>query len=465
MSSYGGYGRSGAGPNAELRRRNVENSQQQSGASSWTPEKARSKATVVKNLDFMFPKVDTEFTVKTEGGGMTSVIAYCLLTLLILAEGMSWLQQNAETVERISVDTALGKKMRVNMNMTFPALACEDLHVDVMDVAGDSQIDIIDTLIKRRLNRRGDALGDVQKVDANLNQQRHDEKTRVLKEDVPENYCGPCYGADEKEGDCCNTCDELLEKYKLKKWRSEVVQATSEQCIREGRDKMEPKKLKKGEGCNLSGYLLLNRVAGNFHIAMGEGIERDGRHIHTFNPEETPDFNASHIIHDLSFGPTGARAGFGEESQTTLNGVSKIVTKQHGTTGLFQYFIKVVPTTFVSTRGVKVDTNAYFFTERFRPLMKEYLEDEKTEDEGDGTVSVPAGHGSKEKHENHNIRNAVLPGVFFIYEIYPFAVEIQKKTVPFTHLVIRLMATVGGVFTMFRWADSLFFSRKESGRR
>merc|ERR1711933_659041 len=69
----------------------------------------------------------------------------------------------------------------------------------------------------------------------------------------------------------------------------------------------------------------------------------------------------------------------------TLNGVTKIVTKQHGTTGLFQYFIKVVPTTYTHPKTKsKVSTNRYFFTERFRPLMKEYfaeLDEEEEEEE------------------------------------------------------------------------------------
>ena len=33
---------------------------------------------------------------------------------------------------------SLNKKMRVDMNITFPALHCDDLHLDAMDVAGDS---------------------------------------------------------------------------------------------------------------------------------------------------------------------------------------------------------------------------------------------------------------------------------------------------------------------------------------
>jgi hypothetical protein len=62
------------------------------------------------------------------------------------------------------------------------------------------------------------------------------------------------------------------------------------------------------------------------------------------------------------------------------------------------------------------------------------------------------------------VKMSVLPGVFFVYEIYPFAVEITKNTVPFTHLLIRLMATVGGVFTIVRWADSALAERERQRR-
>ncbi|GAX22374.1 hypothetical protein FisN_3Hh418 [Fistulifera solaris] len=473
-SQYGGY--AGADTSGmDLRRRNLNTAEH-----SFSSPKKRmtfgegdrsTKANVVKRLDFMFPKVDQEYTVKTDGGGYFSLIAYILIAILSLAETISWMNQNAQTLEQIAVDTSLGRKMRVNMNITFPNLACEDLHVDVMDVAGDSQLDIFDTLVKKRLSRSGRPIGnDVLKAEANANQQRQEEKLRLLKEKLPENYCGPCYGANDDENQCCNTCDELLEAYIAKKWRTDIVQYTSEQCMREGRDKKEPKRMKRGEGCNLSGYLEVNRVAGNFHIAMGEGIERDGKHIHTFNPEDTPNFNASHIIHDLSFGASGTKVGFGEEPQKTLNGVSKIVTRQHGTTGLFQYFIKVVPTSYITDSGVRIATNGYFFTERFRPLMKEYIAEDDYEDEdetdenGKRIVAVQAGHAHKAKTSNHDVRNAVLPGVFFIYEIYPFEVQIRKNKVPLTHLLIRLMATVGGVFTMFKLADNLLYSAGPSKR-
>ena len=36
----------------------------------------------------------------------------------------------------MTVDTTLGQRLRVNVNMTFHALTCADVHLDAMDVAG-----------------------------------------------------------------------------------------------------------------------------------------------------------------------------------------------------------------------------------------------------------------------------------------------------------------------------------------
>ena len=50
-------------------------------------------------------------------------------------------------------------------------------------------------------------------------------------------------------------------------------------------------------------YLIFDcvQVSGNFHIALGESVVRDGRHIHSFKPEDAPKFNISHSVHSLEF--------------------------------------------------------------------------------------------------------------------------------------------------------------------
>lgn len=536
--TYGGSGDGGGGPSgsgsaggdgvAMLRRRNIEKNDDSSNndcsnsssSRRGSFENAFKKKAVVKNLDFMFPKVDTEFTVQTERGGMAFCIAVFLIVVLCMAETVAWISSNQSTRQHVVVDTSLGQQMRVYLNITFPALACEDLHVDIMDVAGDSQLNVENTMTKTRLTLDGTRTGHKQKVESNAKRREQENANQIQKLELPADYCGPCYGAQVNDTSCCNTCDDLLEAYDKKNWKTEIILTSSEQCIREGRHKTQPKLMTKGQGCNLVGYFTLNRVAGNFHIAMGEGIERDGRHVHTFQPDDTPNFNASHIIHHLSFGSIsssqqeallqeqetsnrGRKFGSGtvdaeravlQASQEELdavpqplNGVRKIVEKQHGTTGLFQYFIKVVPTTVVTKTGQsstgggqmknileKKETNGYFFTERFRPLMLEYFNDDHFDfDDGDNSTTgdpeavVPAGAtgSSHSNHEHHDIKkNSILPGVFFIYEIYPFSVQITSVQVPLTHLLIRIMATIGGVLTIVKWADFTFFERCSSRR-
>lgn len=508
--SYGGSTGGGGDGGVTLRRRHVSHHDDGGEASPSKGVFSRaSSSSVVQSMDFMFPKVDREFIVQTDRGGMASIIAYVCILIFMIAESSTWLSANASNREHISIDTSLGKRMRVDMNITFPSLACEDLHLDAMDVAGDSQLNVDNTLTKRPLHLDGTPLSNEEiVVQANQHRTDQEKKERILKQDLPDDYCGPCYGANSDDVKCCQTCDEVLNAYKAKKWRSDLVVLHAEQCVREGRDNQEPKLMKKGEGCNLSGFMTVNRVAGNFHIAMGEGVERDGRHIHTFVPEDAPNFNASHIIHQLKFGPSIAEIDAKAASRSTasayttiqadphnpLKGVTKIVTENHGSTGLFQYFIKVVPTTYLetpSTPSGTLESNRYFFTERFRPLLQDeefFLdesspardrkldEDEKDKDKDttddkdkDGKINkkdVQAGHAGGHSNRNHHkIHNSVLPGVFFIYEIYPFAVEISKNKVPFTHLLIRLMATVGGVLTIARWLDTFLYERDRQSQK
>ncbi|KAL7566658.1 hypothetical protein ACA910_017724 [Epithemia clementina (nom. ined.)] len=499
-ASSGGLNNGGGQANAMLRRRNIEhNTQQETHSSGATSDSKYRQRNVVKNLDFMFPKVDTEFTVQTDRGGIAFVVACVVIVILCIAETLAWRGQNLKTIEHVVVDTSLGQKMQVNLNITFPALACVDLHVDIMDVAGDSQLDLDQSSItKTRLFANGTVAGAQQRDVGNKHRKQQDDIVQhIQKKALPEDYCGPCFGAQERDDQCCNTCDQLIDSYKKKNWSYEDILQTSEQCIREGRnlktnanDKSSARhaSLTLGEGCNLVGHMKLNRVAGNFHIAMGEGIQRNGKHVHIFNPDETHHFNASHIIHHLSFGghhdePFGGAAS---AEETPLNGVTKIVEAKHGTTGLFQYFIKIVPTTYV-TNERRRETNGFFFTERFRPLMKEYFTEELTfvepemkvkleegSDAGDekdkdgkdsaigSRVAAEAGQSGKHAHHaHHNVKsNSILPGVFFIYEIYPFAVEVRPNVVPITHLMIRLMATVGGVFAIVQFLDGLLDKRK-----
>ena len=51
-----------------------------------------------------------------------------------------------------------------------------------------------------------------------------------------------------------------------------------------------------------------------------------------------------------------------------MNSVHRIIGEANNT-GLFQYFIRVIPTIYTDELGRKISTNQYTITDRFRPLI------------------------------------------------------------------------------------------------
>ena len=51
----------------------------------------------------------------------------------------------------------------------------------------------------------------------------------------PEPLCLSCYGAEQKEGQCCNTCDEVREAYRRRGWalnsNTNVVQCKHDEYL------------------------------------------------------------------------------------------------------------------------------------------------------------------------------------------------------------------------------------------
>ena len=51
----------------------------------------------------------------------------------------------------------------------------------------------------------------------------------------------------------------------------------------------------------------------------------------------------------------------------------------------------------------------------------------------------------------------VIPGIFFVYEISPFLIEVKRVRMPWSHLFTRLCAIVGGVFSIFGAVDTAVY--------
>ena len=308
---------------------------------------AKQSRTKHKSLDLrsfdLYTKIEDDFKVTTTSGAYISIAGW--IVIVILLSGAFWDYMTPSIKEHMIVDTSLSNSLTVNLDITFHALTCAEAHIDAMDVAGDNQLNIEDAFTKQRLSKEGLPIGSPLKTLVGGNVIHKDEKT--LKGDAPRGrkdtggamVCGSCYGAESDRFKCCNTCDEVKQAYMAKGWTTANILKTADQCVEE---KMDPYAgVEKGEGCRLKGSMRVNKVAGNFHIAHGESIVRDGRHIHQFLPQTAASFNISHTIHTISFGET-----YPIMPRNPLDGVTKIVDPEVGT-GLYQYFLKVIPTVYM----------------------------------------------------------------------------------------------------------------------
>lgn len=379
----------------------------------------------LKMLD-LYPKLDENFSVQTASGATMTLVGWIITTLLIFAEMRNY--YTPRFTEHMLVDTTLGERLQVNVNITFHSITCAEAHLDAMDVAGANQLNIEHVMNKVRIAKDGKPFG---KSGAYvIGEGKLDPSDHPPLSTTPD-YCGDCFGSETPTLKCCNTCDDLLKAYQVKGWAIDGVLKNSTQCLHERAHQFSD--VNPDEGCTITGSMKVNKVAGNFHIAHGDSVVRDGKHIHQFNPATAPGFNVSHTINSMSFGEE-----YPSMPSDPLDKIVKII-KSDGHTGLFQYFIRIIPTIYSDENGRKIYTNQYTFTDRFRPLI------------------LPTNDFKAPVQSE-----TVLPGIFFVYELSPFMIEASRTRIPLLHLLTKLCAIVGGVFTVMGVIDSIVFklSRK-----
>lgn len=173
-----------------------------------------------------------------------------------------------------------------------------------MDSAGDQHLHIEHDVFKRRMDLDGKPIDEAVKEDV-----ASPPPTRRPGEPLPDTavatpavpVCGSCYGAQENATQCCNTCQEVIEAYRKKRWNPEV--RNFEQCVKEGVSETKgSESLALKEGCKIYGHMEVNRMGGSFHIAPGKSFSMNHIHIHDVHPYSSSAFNTTHRINHLSFG-------------------------------------------------------------------------------------------------------------------------------------------------------------------
>jgi len=75
-----------------------------SNRTSYNEDNKYNKVKIVRKLD-IFPKTEREMTVRTEQGGQLTAVGYVIMTILLLAEWLTWRSMNGTSLEHTVVDT------------------------------------------------------------------------------------------------------------------------------------------------------------------------------------------------------------------------------------------------------------------------------------------------------------------------------------------------------------------------
>ena len=342
--------------------------------------------------------------------------------------------------------------MRINVDVFFPNLSCGSLGLDVMDVSGETHLDVVDHEMRKiRYDRYGvklaDALNDEHGKEEVVNEKafdsnetetasslRKNKTKKTAKELIPRymedgktKYCGSCYGADVsganrgREQRCCQTCEEVREAYIEVGWAFTGA-SSMEQCKREGFSEVLGNVHE--EGCEFKGFLDVNKVQGNFHIAPGKSFQQGEQHVHDLSPFPDGKFNFSHEVRHLSFGE-------GYPGKVDPLDGTKRTLKLPAETGVYQYFFRIVPTTYTYLNPFKKDisTNQYSVVDHFKPV---------------DAASIQGGSSD-------------LPGVFFFYDLSPIKVDIAECRTSVWKFLAEVCASVGGVFAVSGIVDKVVY--------
>ncbi|CAF4624181.1 unnamed protein product, partial [Rotaria sp. Silwood2] len=185
------------------------------------------------------------------------------------------------------------------------------------------------------------------------------------------------------------------------------------QCVREGKtvgmidSNIDDSSTQLNEGCRLHGYLEVNKVAGNFHIAPGQSFEQHHIHVHSLRNMRLNMLNTTHYIDELTFGQRFPN------QINPLSNTKQIVSLHDNGAVLYHYYVKIVPSAYVFLNQTQLITNQYSVT-KHKKIIRNIFDS-----------------------SDHQI-----PGTFFTYEISAIMVKFVEKKRSLSHFLTSLCAII-----------------------
>jgi len=356
-----------------------------------------------KLLD-IFPKSSDDVVEKSTFGAVVSIVGSLVLLFLVVSEIREY--ASTEKKESLWVNYNRGEQMKVNFRIAFLALPCDMISIDVNDRLGEEQVAVNKrTQQISMINWKGDIQALKEEV---IKENRYtdfsDYKSQHLlwtkmKHRNPKKECNPCFEASKPSGrSCCNNCFDLA-----KAFHEDGLNVTGAFQYPQCQNTAEK------YGCLLSGSFSVNKVAGSFHVAVGDTHSDPGQrhHHHWDEPLRQFGFNSSHHISHLSFG---------EEFPGIVNPLDGF-TYVEPALGQQQYFLQIVPTSYKKSNGRVINTNQFSVTYQYSP------------------VDITSEHFE-------------LPGTFFKFDISPLFISMVEDVKPLAHFITRIFAVVGGVWVV-----------------
>ncbi|KAJ7278215.1 DUF1692-domain-containing protein [Mycena rebaudengoi] len=306
-----------------------------------------------------FPKLPSTYKARSDSRGFLTIFVGLITFMLMLNDIGEFIFGWPD--HEFSVDTVQGSYMNINVDLIV-AMPCSFISVDLRDAVGDRLF-----LSNSGLRRDGTRF-DV-------------GQATTLKE----------------HSEALSVRQAVAQSRKSRGFFSSLMQWDSTPFM--PRYKHEPD----AKGCRVTGQLEVKKVTANLHITtLGHGYASHEHVDHNL-------MNLSHVITEFSFGPY-----FPDITQPLDNSLE--IT--HDPFVAYQYFLHVVPTTYVAPRSAPLHTHQYSVTHYTRVL-----------DHHRGT-----------------------PGIFFKFDLDPMSLTIHQRTTSFLQLIIRCVGVIGGVFTCMGYA-------------